>query len=348
MAVIGAGVVGLACAAELAKRGRSVVLVEQHAGIARETSSRNSGVIHAGLYYTPGSLKARTCVEGRALLYARCAREGIAHRNVGKLVVATNREDEGVLETLRTRGLENGAGDLEMVDPAEREPDVRACAALFSPASGIVDGHGLAESYANEARRHGAEIVLRTRLRGLSRGRTWHVDTEGPDGEAFELRVETLVNAAGLHADRVAALAGADAPRHRFCKGDYFTLRHRPTRHLIYPVPVHAGLGIHVTLDLGGGFRAGPDTEYVEEPRYDIDAGKAEAYAEAIRRYLPRVRADDLTPDFAGIRPKLNGPDEPARDFLLLAKDDAVHLLGIESPGLTASEALARCVADAL
>jgi L-2-hydroxyglutarate oxidase LhgO len=305
-------------------------------------------VVHAGLYYAPGSLKARTCVEGRGLLYARCARDRIAHRKIGKLVVATHREEEGILEALRLRGLANGAGALEMVDPAEREPDVRASAALFSPTSGIVDVHGLAESYAAEAKRHGAELVLRTHVRGLSRGRTWHVDTEGPDGEAFELRVESLVNAAGLDADRIAALAGADAPRHRFCKGDYFALRHRPTQHLIYPVPVHAGLGIHVTLDLGGGFRAGPDTEYVEEPRYDVDALKAEAYAEAIRRYLPRVRASDLTPDYAGIRPKLNGPDEPARDFFLLAKDDAVHLLGIESPGLTASEALARIVADAL
>lgn len=348
VAVIGAGLVGLACAAELARRGRSVVVLEMHAGVARETSSRNSGVIHAGLYYPPGSLMAATCVEGRGLLYARCERDGIPHRKVGKLIVATGEEEEATLETLRERGLANGAGDLEMVDPARCEPDVRATAGLFSPESGIVDVHRLAESYAAEAVTYGADLCFHTRVCALAHDGRWLLETEGAGGETYDLHVEALVNAAGLAADVIARRAGVDVPRHHPCKGDYFTLRGHRTKHLVYPVPVPAGLGVHVTLDLGGGYRAGPDTEYVETPRYDVDPAKAEVFAAALRRYLPNVTASDLTPDFAGIRPKLHGPGEPKADFLLHFERDAVHLLGIESPGLTASEALARRVADAL
>ena len=348
VAVVGAGVVGLACAAELAARGRSVVVIERHEGAARETSSRNSGVIHAGLYYAPGSSMAAACTEGRELLYARCRRDGIAHRKTGKLVVATTPEEEETLEALLARALENGAGTVARVDPAAHEPLVRARAAIFSPESGIVDPHELAASYAAEARARGAEIVFRTRVVGLAHDGRWRVSTEGADGAPYELRAGALVNAAGLRADHVARLAGADAPAHRLCKGDYFSVRGPRTRHLVYPVPVHAGLGVHVTLDLGGGFRAGPDTEYVDEPRYDVDPGKAPAFAAALRRYLPHVSEQDLSPDYAGVRPKLYGPGEPKADFLLLQENDAVHLLGIESPGLTASEALARRVADRL
>ncbi len=358
--VVGAGAVGLACAAALSGAGREVVVVERHDGPARETTSRNSGVIHAGLYYPPRSLRAVTCVEGRERLYARCRREGIAHRRTGKLVVATRDEEIPVLQKLLARGLDNGAGALELLDAAEvlrREPRVHAAAGLFSPESGIVDAEGLARSYAAEAQSKGARLAFRTELTALEpAGSGWRVTTRGPDGELFALGATHVVNAAGLSADRVAAMAGLDVDalgwRLRFCKGDYFALAPRlgaVARHLVYPVPVHAGLGVHLTMDLGGAFRAGPDTEYVDAPRYDVDPDKADTFAQALRAYLPEVRASDLTPDYAGIRPKLYGPGDEARDFVLEARPAGlVHLIGIESPGLTASEALARRVAALL
>lgn len=359
VAILGAGAVGLACAAVLA-RERSVVVLDRHEGPARETTSRNSGVVHAGIYYEPGSLKASSCIEGRALLAARCARDAVPYRKTGKLVVATTDREVGVLETLHTRGLANGAGALELIDAREirkREHRVRARAALFSPESGIVDAHELAASYAREASAHGAAFAYRTVLEGLEpAGDGWLLVTRSTNGERFDLRARFVVNAAGLSADRVAEMAGLDVDalgwRIRFCKGDYFAIAPRLgaiTRHLVYPVPSHAGLGVHVTMDLGGSYRAGPDTEYVRAPRYDVDASKATVFARALRRYLPEIAEADLTPDYAGVRPKLYGPDEPARDFVVEERPRAlVHLIGIESPGLTASEALARKVAALL
>ncbi|MCA9608212.1 MAG: NAD(P)/FAD-dependent oxidoreductase [Myxococcales bacterium] len=349
--VIGAGIVGLACAAELARRGDAVLVIERHGGFARETSSRNSGVVHAGLYYPAGSLKALTCVEGRELLYARCARDGVAHRVVGKLIVATTDDEVPTLERLHALGRDNGAGDLALIDGAEvarREPAVRAVAGLVSPRTGIVDVHGLCASYAAEARRHDAELVFRSEVTALERlADGWRVVARGPDGEA-SIVAARVVNAAGLAADDVARLAGADVPRHRFCKGDYFAIRGARTTGLVYPVPSRAGLGVHVTVDLGGAFRAGPDTEWVDTPRYDVDPAKAAAFGAALRRYLPHVRDEDLAPDYAGVRPKLHAPDEPKADFVIDARDPTmIHLLGIESPGLTAAEALARRVAAA-
>lgn len=347
--VIGAGVVGLACAAELARRGDEVLVVERHDGWGRETSSRNSGVVHAGVYYPAGSLKARACVEGRELLYARCRRDGVAHRVCGKLIVAASDAELPALERLRENAQANGVS-LAMIDGADvarREPAVRAVAGLVSPRTGIVDAHGLAGSYAAEARRHGADLVYRTTVVGLApRAGGWLVETTNADGERADVRAARVINAAGLAADRLAALAGADAPTHRFCKGDYFALGRVRTHGLVYPLPSNAGLGVHVTVDLAGQLRAGPDTEWVDVPRYDVDPKKARAFGEALRRYLPDVRDEDLTPDYAGVRPKLHGPGEPKPDFLVDARDPSlVHLLGIESPGLTASEALARHVA---
>lgn len=353
VAIIGAGIVGLACAAELARGGRSVVVLERHAGPVRETSSRNSGVVHAGLYYEPGSLMAETCVEGRELLYARCERDGVAHRRVGKLVVATTSEELAILEELLARGLDNGAGELTIVeDLARHEPTIRAIAALHSPRSGIVDVHELARSYAAEARAHGADITYRTTVLGFApRASGWTLETRS-HGERFDLGAATVVNAAGLCADSIAELAGVNVEaagwRLHPCKGSYFTLaaRHR-TGHLVYPVPAQAGLGVHVTIDLGGGLRAGPDAEYVETLDLDVDAKKAPRFARALQRFLPEVRAADLSPDFAGIRPKLHRPGEPRRDFVISSHPDTpamVHLVGIESPGLTASEAIARRV----
>jgi L-2-hydroxyglutarate oxidase LhgO len=361
--VIGAGVVGLACAAELARRGRSVLVIEQHDEIGRETSSRNSEVIHAGIYYPAGSLKATACVEGRALLYRRCARDGIAHRRLGKLIVATSRDEVAELDGISARALENGAGGIERFeadDVAKLEPEVRSFGAVWSPETGIVDAHGLMRSYQAELEANEGRVVLRTRLLGLSaRSFGWEVATESAEGDRFEFDCGFVVNAAGLAADRVAELAGLDADvlgwRTRYCKGDYFSVAPAARialDHLIYPVPPgDGGLGIHVTLDLGGRLRLGPDATYIDEIGYGVSPDKAEAFAAAARAYLPRIRGEHLAPEMAGIRPKLQGPGEPFRDFVLAESSDfgapaMVHLVGIESPGLTAAGALARRAAD--
>jgi L-2-hydroxyglutarate oxidase LhgO len=364
IAVIGAGIVGLACAAELARAGRQVVVLERHAGPAQETSSRNSQVLHAGIYYPQGSLKALCCIEGRDRLYERCGRLSIPHRRVGKLIVAAEPSELEALDGIRVRAIANGAGGIEALDAAEvraREPRVRALAAVWSPNSGIVDAHALADSFQAELEASGGHVVFRTELLGLEpAGGGWRVHTRGPDGERFALEVGWVVNAAGLESDRVAALAGVDVDacgwRLRPCKGDYFAAAPglgALTRHLVYPVPAGAGLGIHVTLDLGGRYRLGPDAEYVERPAYAIDPLKAERFAASVARWLPELRAEHLSPDMAGVRPKLQGPGEPFRDFVVadgagVGAPGTIHLVGIESPGLTASPALARRVAGLL
>ena len=357
--VIGAGVLGLACAAALSRRGRDVLVLEANAAPGREISSRNSEVVHAGLYYATASLKASSCVEGRQRLYARCRELRIPHRRTGKLVVATTPAECTALEELHERGLANGAGDLELIDAAElarREPRVRGVAALWSPESGIVDAHALVASYQAEAEANGASIVVRTRAVALEqRGELWRVETEGDAGERSSVDAARVVNAAGLASDSVAALAALDVDalgwRSRPCKGDYFALAPglgALTRHLVYPVPVPGGLGIHVTPDLGNRFRLGPDVEWVERARYDVDPGKAERFARAVVRYLPEIRSEHLSPDFAGVRPKLSGPGEAVRDFVVeeAPAPGLVHLIGIESPGLTAAGAIAERVAS--
>jgi L-2-hydroxyglutarate oxidase LhgO len=358
--VVGAGAIGLACAARLARSGRTVVVVERHAAAGTETSARNSGVIHAGLYYASGSLKASTCVEGRARLYARCEREQLPHRRCGKLLVAADAAECRQLEALCARGLQNGAGALRMLDAAELrrlEPRVRGLAALLSPETGIVDAHALVTSYLREARAHGAELSLHTTVDAIDvTPAGLRVDTRSSRGERAALTARFVVNAAGLGADRIAALAGLDvdalAYRQHPCKGDYFALAPALTgvvRHLIYPVPAQAGLGIHLTLDIDGAVRAGPDAEYVAQPSYDVDGRKAPAFATAVRRYLPDLRDGDLRPDYAGVRPKLQRDGDAPRDFVIEEASrhgvpGLVNLLGIESPGLTASEAIAERV----
>jgi len=355
--VIGAGVVGLACAAALARAGRTVVVIERHDGIARETTSRNSQVIHAGLYYPAGSWKARLCVAGREQLYARCERHGIPHRRLGKLVVATEPGEIATLERIRALGTENGAPGLEIIDGAEvarREPHVRAIAALVSPATGIVDAHAYALSFAAEAESHGAVLALAREVIAIERSADgYRVVATSDRGELEAIACDAVVNAAGLASDRVAALAGLDVAARglalHWCKGDYFALApSAPLRfeRLVYPVPVHAGLGVHVTLDLGGRVRFGPDTTYVDRLDYAVDPAKATQFADAARRYLPDLRAEWLTPDQAGIRPKLQGPGDAFRDFVIEEESAAglpgfVNLIGIESPGLTAAEAIA-------
>jgi L-2-hydroxyglutarate oxidase LhgO len=362
--VIGGGVVGLAVAAALARVGRSVVLVERHDGFGQEITSRNSEVIHAGIYYPEGSLKALTCVAGREALYARCAARGIPHRRTGKWIVATSEAEVATLEALERKGSANGVPGLRMLgadEIARGEPAVRAVAALESPETGIVDGHALCLSLAAETEAHGGLLVTHTEVCGFGERRDGHrVETRSADGEAAALHCAAVVNAAGLAGDRIAALAGIDVEarglRLHPCKGDYFALAPSAplsVSRLVYPVPAGAGLGVHATLDLAGRIRFGPDAHYVDTLDYGVDAAKSEAFAAAAGRYLPGMRAAWLTPDYAGIRPKLAAEGEPFRDFVVQEESAAglpgfVNLVGIESPGLTASLAIAERVVELL
>ncbi|MFO0694925.1 MAG: NAD(P)/FAD-dependent oxidoreductase [Polyangiales bacterium] len=360
--VVGGGVVGLACAAALAREGRSVALVERHAGPGRETSSRNSGVVHAGLYYPPGSRKALLCAEGRERLYARCEALGIPHRRTGKLVVATNERERGSLESIAERARANGAGAIHLIDAKElaaREPLLRSVAALVSPESGIVDAHSLVASLASECRSLGVALAFRTTLEALSRSTSgWRAEVVDPDARRTTLEAEVVVDSAGLECDRVASLAGLDVDalgvRIAPCKGDYFALHEsapRPTTPLVYPVPDGPGLGIHLTTDLAGQRLAGPDATYVDAPSYEVDEGKRSVFAESIRRYLPGLRDEHLAPAYAGVRPKLAGGSGLGKDFVVEecsphGAPGFVLLAGIESPGLTASLALGARVAE--
>jgi L-2-hydroxyglutarate oxidase LhgO len=354
--VVGAGVVGLAAARALARAGREVVIVEAAGAIGSVTSSRNSEVVHAGIYYAPGSLKARLCVRGRALLYAYCAEHGVAHRRCGKLIVATQPAQHAALDRLAAQARANGVDDIEALDAAHAmrlEPALRCTAALLSPSSGIVDSHGLMLALQGDAEEHGALLALKSPvLAGRVVAGGIELDIGG--AEPMRLHARTLVNSAGLDAPRLAAaidgLPAAHVPRARLCKGSYFACAGRPAfSRLVYPLPEAAGLGVHVTLDLAGRMRFGPDVQWTEELDYAVDAARADSFYAAIRRYWPALPDGALQPDYAGFRPKINGPDEPARDFLIEGPAEhgvpgLINLFGIESPGLTAALAIGEHV----
>jgi L-2-hydroxyglutarate oxidase LhgO len=364
VAIVGAGVVGLAAAAALARGGRSVVVLERNRAVALETTSRNSEVVHAGIYYPAGSLKAELCRRGRAALYRRCREHRIPHRRVGKLIVATSTDEVEVLERIRSTAAANQV-PLELLEAeavSRLEPDVRALAALFSPESGIVDAHAYARSFLAEAESQGAVLALATDVEALERaphGWTLHARS-GPSRELQRLRAAAVVNAAGLAGDRIAELAGIDVDargyRLHFCKGDYFSLAPGAPLslgRLVYPVPAGPGLGIHATIDLGGRVRLGPDAEFVSEPRYDVDPGKAREFARSVARYLPGLQSAWLSPDYAGVRPRLAGPGDAFADFVVCEESGAglpglVSCIGIESPGLTAASAIADRVVELL
>ncbi len=359
-AVVGAGVIGLAIARRLAMDGREVVILEETDAIGSSTSSRNSEVVHAGIYYPRDSLKARLCVEGRKRLYAYMDERGIAYRRCGKLIVATTEAQLGALQTLRGRAEANGVDDLRWIEGDEvhaLEPELRGVAALASPSSGIFDTHGLMLSYRGEAEDAGAMIAFKSPVVG---GRIVGdgILIEVGGAEPMEIACDILVNSAGLGAQglsrRIEGIPADTIPPLYFAKGNYFTLAGRaPFRHLIYPVPESAGLGIHLTLDLGGQARFGPDVEWIETLDYDVDPARSATFYEAIRRYWPGLKDGALQTGYAGIRPKVHAPDEPARDFIIQGPADHgvpgyVALYGMESPGLTASLAIADVVAEKL
>jgi L-2-hydroxyglutarate oxidase LhgO len=355
--VVGAGVVGLAIARALAMSGREVVIVEAEDAIGTHTSSRNSEVIHAGIYYPKGSLKASSCVSGKRLLYEYCIEHGVPHRRCGKLIVATDQSQVEELSSIKKKAHANGVSDVDFI-PTEKarewEPELRCVAALHSPSTGIIDSHALMLAYLGDAESHGAMLALKSGLIGadvVPDGFVVHVG----GADAMTLQTRILVNSAGLRAPTVArsveGYRAELAPKEYYAKGNYYSLaRKNPFTRLIYPVPEPGGLGVHVTLDLGGQARFGPDVEWVERIDYDVDPKRADRFYAAIRRYWPGLPDGALLPGYSGIRPKTAGPGEPAPDFHIQGPREhgvpgLVHLFGIESPGLTASLALAGMVA---
>jgi L-2-hydroxyglutarate oxidase LhgO len=359
--VVGAGVVGLAIARALALSGREVLVAEATEGIGTGTSSRNSEVIHAGIYYPAGSLKAELCVRGKQMLYAYCAERGIAHRRIGKLIVATDAAQSAMLDDIARRARINGVDDLERISGAEAmrmEPALQCTAALVSPSTGIIDSHALMLALQGDAENAGAQCVFHTPLLSGSVRAQGGFDLRFGGDEAMSLSCSTLINASGLHAPalarRIEGIPAASIPGEYLCKGSYFTLSGRaPFSRLIYPVPQHAGLGVHLTLDMGGQAKFGPDTEWIETEDYTLDPRRADVFYEAVRTYWPGLPDGALAPGYTGIRPKISGPREPSADFVISGPADhgvtgLANLFGIESPGLTSCLAIAERTLAAL
>ena len=357
--IIGAGVIGLAIAEELSSRFSHVLVIEKNTTFGQETSSRNSEVIHAGIYYPSGFLKAGFCTEGNRLLYRLCRERNIPHRRLGKLIVATDDDECEALDGIRKHAEQNGVDDLALLGRKQiqtLEPEVNAKAALFSPSTGIIDSHSLMHSFCVNAEINGAILAYRSEATAIHRENgAYDVETNG--GE-YRFRTRVLINSAGLHADRIAGLAGIDIDgkdyRLKYCKGNYFSMSPAAKlNHLVYPVPPSntESLGIHATLDLGGRVKFGPDSRYIDEIEYTVDENRKESFYLSIKKYLPGITPDALHPDMCGVRPKLQGPDEPYRDFVVRDEKDGglpglINLIGMESPGLTSSVAIARYVSS--
>jgi L-2-hydroxyglutarate oxidase LhgO len=350
--VIGAGVVGLAVARALALAGREVLLLEAETHPGTITSARNSGVIHAGLYYAPGSFKARFCVAGNRAMYAYCQARGVDHHNSGKLIIANGDEEEQVLLHLLERAHINEVDGVRLISGTEAhklEPEVRCTAALLCPTSGIVDQHPYMLALQGDMENAGGTLVCDCRVESLTRSAAGFLVKTGGDS-ATEIEARFVVNSAGLDAvdllSRIEGYPAARIPTMHLGRGNYFTVAARsPFKHLIYPVPHAAGLGIHATLDLGKRVRFGPDVEWIDKIDYSVNAARAPLFYDAIRRYWPGLADGALMPDYTGIRPKLHGPGEPQPDFRIESAADhglpgLVNLLGIESPGLTSSLAI--------
>jgi L-2-hydroxyglutarate oxidase LhgO len=331
------------------------MVVEAAEGIGTGTSARNSEVIHAGIYYPAGSLKARLCVEGRKMLYAYCAEKGVAHKRIGKLIVATSQDEIAKLDDILSKARINGVEDMELLSATQAqalEPALFCTAALHSPSTGIIDSHGLMLAYQGDAENAGAQCVFHTPLLSGEVRREGGFTLQFGGSDAMQLSCNVLINASGLHAPTLArairGIPAASIPTEYLCKGSYFTLQGKaPFTRLIYPTPHHAGLGVHLTLDLGGQAKFGPDTEWIDKVDYDIDANRCADFYEAVRTYWPGMPDASLSPGYTGIRPKVSGPHEPAADFMIVGPathgvPGLVNLFGIESPGLTSSLAIAQ------
>lgn len=349
--VVGAGVVGLAVARALAAGGHETMVLERHPRIGEETSSRNSGVIHSGIYYPPGSLKARLCVRGRDMLYAYCKARGIAHRRCGKLIIA-QRDQSAKLDQLHANGVANGVTDLQRLDGAEvraLEPELRCAAGLLSPSTGIIDVHEFMLALLGDLEAHGGMLVLESAVEHLRpRSGAFEV-TARSGGDSSTILARHVINSAGLSAvalaRRIEGLPAEQIPPAFMAKGNYFSCPGRPFRHLVYPMPNDAGLGVHATLDLDGTVRFGPDVEWVDAIDYHVDPVRTADFCAVIRDYWPGLPDERVQPAYAGIRPKIVGPGQKAADFLIEGPErhgmpGLYNLFGIESPGLTAALAI--------
>ncbi|HPA86280.1 MAG TPA: NAD(P)/FAD-dependent oxidoreductase [Bacteroidales bacterium] len=360
--IIGAGVVGLAIAEKLSRDFSDLFVIEKHDTFGQETSSRNSEVIHAGIYYPAGSLKARLCVEGKKLLYDYCKRYDVPYVNCGKLIVATAEDELDIIAELKEKAEKNGVTDLEFIGQkriASLEPNIKALAALFSPSTGVVDSHLLMKRQETNIINNGGQIVYRSEVTGIKKkNRGYEITLTGPDKSEFRFTSRIVINSAGLSSDIISGMAGLSDPYLKifFCKGEYFRLKpplNRLLNRLVYPVP-HTnleGIGIHVTIDTAGGVKLGPDVTYLQTntPDYSVNPSKRDAFYTSARKFLPFLQPDDISPDMAGIRPKIQRPGEPVRDFYIKEESERglpgfINLIGIESPGLTSSPAIANYV----
>lgn len=360
--IIGAGVVGLAIAETVSAECKNVFLVEKHPSFGQETSSRNSEVIHAGIYYTKDSLKARLCVEGKKLLYDYCKKHGVPYKNCGKLIVATSGEEISVIEGIRLTAMKNGVDDLVVLEReqiAEMEPNIFALKALYSPSTGIIDTHSLMKQFESNTINNGGQVVYGTVVTGIKRiGNIYEITLLDADKKNYCFTSGIVINSAGLTSDKVSEMAGINDEKLKilFCKGEYFKVnppKNRLIKRLIYPVPhpEMEGIGIHVTIDIGGGVKLGPDVKYLESNVYDykLTASKHEAFYLSAKKFLPFLEYDDISPDMAGIRPKIQKPGDPLRDFYIMEETKRgfprfINLIGIESPGLTSCIAIAKYV----
>ncbi|MGC1391504.1 MAG: NAD(P)/FAD-dependent oxidoreductase [Bacteroidales bacterium] len=360
--IIGAGVVGLAIAEKLSTEHNNVFLIEKHFSFGQETSSRNSEVIHAGIYYTKNSLKARLCLEGKWLLYDYCKKHEVPYKNCGKLIVATSQEEISIIEGIRQNAFNNGVNDLLVFSKeqiAELEPNIFALKALFSPSTGIVDSHSLMKQYETNTYNNGCQIVYGSEVKGIHRIKNgYKIDLLDSDKQNYSFTTRFVINSAGLNSDKISEMVGIfdESLKILFCKGEYFRInppKNRLINQLVYPVPLQnmEGIGIHVTIDMGGGVKLGPDVKYLESNIYDykLTPSKQEDFYRSAKKILPFLEFDDLTPEMAGIRPKIQKPGEPLRDFYIKEESNRgypgfINLIGIESPGLTSSIAIAKYV----
>jgi len=354
--VIGAGVVGLAiCATCPSCKG---LVVEQHEGFGKETSSRNSEVIHAGIYYPTDSLKARMCIEGKYMLYELCKENNINYKNTGKIIVATNKEEESDLEGLYKQGLINGVNDLKIINKKEikkMEPNINALSGIYSPSTGIVDTHNVMKCYEAKSKQNGFTFAYGCKLvRVEKQDSGFRIAVLDVDGESYEFMTKILVNSAGLESDKVAEMVGIKDYKIHYCKGEYFRVgggKNKYINRLIYPHPTETSLGIHTVIDLQGEIKLGPNAFYVDRIDYDVDNNNAQSMYESVKTYLPFIESDDLSPDMSGIRPKLQAPGEHVRDFVIEHEKDRglygfINLIGIESPGFTSAPAIAKYVTN--
>jgi L-2-hydroxyglutarate oxidase LhgO len=360
--IIGAGVVGLAIAEKVSEEYSNVFIIEKHPSFGQETSSRSSEVIHAGIYYNQDSLKAKLCIEGKRLLYDYCKRYNVPFNNCGKLIVATSLEEIPIIEGIRQTAIKNGVDDLVVLEGkqiADLEPNIFALKALYSPSTGIIDSHSLMKQYETNSINNGCQVVYGSEVTGIKRIENGYMITLlDADKKYYSFTTKIVVNSAGLTSDKVAGMVGIfdDNLRIMFCKGEYFRInppKNKLITRLIYPVP-HPnmeGIGIHVTIDMGGGVKLGPDVKYLESNVYDykLTPSKQDSFYKSAKKFLPFLEFNDLAPEMAGIRPKIQKPGEPQRDYYLMEESNNgypgfINLIGMESPALTSSISIAKYV----